>query len=462
MQAALEERSLASFFERSKDFHVGRRQPRFAETQPNDPIAETLAAQLCQAAQLAKQNPQPVLDFLRSVSQLVDKPGYAQVGADLADFSVGILNQASQAMPEAEILALQVHLSAANHLGERHLADPIWEQYIQREEQLKELGLRGLELMAEMRNRRAISRLDQFCFDEAKIILAYILTHVEQGLESLARMFNVSAAQLPTRLIGTLYGTLGQIYALQSEPDHRRAEECFRKALGFFTVPEDRQRQWVYLGHLACDQGEQGRALWQEVCAELPDLTSLSPIAEEGKQYVLALQIKGQYVFGTLADILAFLTNWQNVDLTSAYSAPSRQLHPFGLIHQGLGILYERAWRETQNIDYANRALDCYHQAAELMDQGGPVLKVLSRIARSRRWLVKSELPGAEERALQRLRELFLGLRGYLAEYFGESAWAEGPDGRSYGHFGRLDPGPAYSWQERTRAILRAIRFNYW
>ncbi len=177
---------------------------------------------------------------------------------------------------------------------------------------------------------------------------------------------------------------------------------------------------------------------------------------------MLALQIKGLYVFGAPADILGFLTEWQKMDPISAFSVQSRQLHPFGLIHQGLGMLYERVWRETQNIDYANRGLDCYHQAAELMEQGGPVLKVLSRIARSRRWLLKSELPGAEERALQRLRELFLGLRSYLAEYFGESAWAEGPDGRSYGHFGRLDPGPGHSWQERTRAILRAIRFNYW
>ncbi len=264
MQAALEEGSLASFFERSREFHVGRRQLRSDETQPNDPIAVTLKAQKHLAAQLLEQDPQPLLDFLKSVSQLVDKPGYAQVGADLADFTVGILNQARQAMPEAEILALQVYLSAANHLGERDVADRIWEDYRQREEQLKDLGLRGLELMAEMRNRRAISRLDQFCFDEAKIVLGYVLSYVEHGLESLARMFNVSAAQLPVRLIGTLYGTLGQIYALQSEPDHRRAEECFRKALGFFTAPEDRQRQWVYLGHLACDQGEQGRTLWLE------------------------------------------------------------------------------------------------------------------------------------------------------------------------------------------------------
>ena len=255
---------------------------------------------------------------------------------------------------------------------------------------------------------------------------------------------------------------MGQIYALQSEPDHRQAEECFRKALRFFSAAEDRQRQWVYLGHLACDQGELGRGLWQEVCTQLPDLSSPSPVAEEGKQYVLALQIKGRYVFGELADILAFITEWQKSDPTNAYSTESRRLHPFGLIYQGMGLLCQRAWRETGSLEYAQAACGWFDKAAQHMEQGGPVLKILSRIARLRRWLLENQLPGQGGIAGQRLRELLQGLRGYLAEHFGERAWGEGPDGRPHGHFGRLDPGPNFRWWQRTQSVLQAIRFNYW
>jgi len=484
MQAALEEGCLASFFERAREFFMVVRPQSSGQPERNDAVAATLAAQQHQAAKLVAQNPHPVLDFLRSVCQLVDKPGYAQVGADLADFTVGILNQAGQTTPEAQVLVLQARLSAANHLGERHAADLVWEEYIQREEHLRDLGLRGLELMAEIRNRRAISLLDQFRFDEAKITVVYILSKVEQGLEALANMFNAALEQLPIRLIGTLYGTLGQIYALQSEPDHRRAEECFRKALEFFTEAEDRQRQWVYLGHLACDQGEQGRSLWQEVCSQLPELISRSPIAEEGKQYLLALQIKGLYIFAPLEDVLSFLSEWQRSDPTSAYSPESLRLHPFGLIYQGMGMLHQRVWRETRDVTHGQAAIRWFDRAAQHMRQGGPVLKVLSRMALIRLSLLRMELPSTEEsqgrrlfdaleanrvlqgllreRAEQNLGELFQGLRGYLAEHFGESAWDEGPDGRPRGHFGRLDPGPGHSWQQRAEAILRAIRFNYW
>ncbi|MCS7015691.1 MAG: hypothetical protein RMJ19_02245 [Gemmatales bacterium] len=460
MASALAQGSLASFLDRSRSYWA---LSSISVNRPSDdPLSEVQAVLEQSAAQLAQRDAAPLLVLLKDACDLVDSPGQIQKGVALADFAIRILNRAERLTPEAEILALQAHLSAANHTGETEIADFVWQEYTQREEQLLACGLSGLERMAEMRNRRAISRLDQFCFEEAKIILAHILSHVESGFYPLAKMFDIPVEKLPMRLIGTLFGTLGQVFALQTQPDHSRAEACFRRALDLFNASADQQRQWTYLGHLACDRGESGHALWQEVCHHLADLASVMPICEEGRQYQLALQIKGFYVFRPREDILAFLEQWQQNSPTQAYSEESQKCHPFGLIYQGLGLLYARLGRETRDHRYYQQALPWFDRAAELMQNGGPLLKILARIARIRQWLVKAEMQEASEAAEKRLGELLQGLRGYLAEHYGENAWYEAADGTSRGHFGQADPGPKHSWRERAQAILQAVRFNYW
>jgi len=462
MKSALESGRLNDFLERAEQFFGEKASQDFAVPGASSALEEAVKHLKTSAVQLTQENPDIVAAHLRKVCQIVDEPGHASMGIKLADFLVEILRQAERSTPEIEVLALQAQLSAANHMGEREIADYVWERYLQMEDALLPLGLRGMELMAEMRNRRAVSLLDQFRFHEAKLVLANILNLVESGLNQVAHAFGIPLEQVPVRLIGTLYGTLGQICALQSSPDVHRAETCFRKALACFSETSDRERQWIYLGHLACDQAEQGHSLWQEVCDHLPELYSLTPIGEEGKQYWLALQIKGVYVYRKLAELLQFLQNWAACRPLDQYPRESFALHPFGLIYQGLGLLYSRVWQETRNAEYAQQALDWFDHAAQHLEQGGPLLKVLSRLARLRRWLVKAELPGYADRSDRRLAELLQGLRGYLAENYGEYAWAEGPDGWPRGHFGRFDPGSGYSWRDRAKAILQAVRFNYW
>ncbi|MCS7269869.1 MAG: hypothetical protein NZ703_02190, partial [Gemmataceae bacterium] len=404
-----------------------------------------------------------VMTLLTEASRIVDRPGQAYTGLSLSDFAADILNYAGVEVPEARFVALQTELSAANHLGEYERADEVWQSYKQQEEKLLALGLRGLELMAEISNRRAVALIDQFRFDDAHQILQDVLSRMEQSLRPLGEIGGATAPA-PIRLLGTLYGTLGQAYALQTEPDHLLAEKCFRQALQHFQEPADRERQWVYLGHLACDKEQGGETLWQEVCANLPQLNSHIPICQEGRQYQLALQIKGIYRFRPLDQVRQFLQAWQSASWQSAYSQESREQHPFGLIHQGIGMLWLRLSQETKDKAAAHAAIHSFDAATQhmRMRKGGSLLQVLAYFADIRRWLITLQCSVVPSLCERRLRELLQGLQGYVVEHYGERVWNVSQTGLARGHFGRFDPGPDCPINLRAQAILAAVRFNYW
>ena len=452
MEAAIKMGQVEQYLTLADDYQAMREQRDLSAL---DPIVKR---QKKAVAGLLQKSPGRLIAMMDEASKIVDRPGGAERGLAKAELAAELLRDAGVEDRRSEVLLLQTRLSHANHTGDVQAAQNIWREYEELEPRLHALGAEGLRLISEMRNRRAVSLTDQFRFDEAEQVLAEIVAERTSWSEDLARRFRIAVNEVPNRELGACLGTLGQIYAFRGgEGDAAHAESCFRRAMSLFVEADDIDRQWIYLGHLACDQGEQGRALWQEVLEKNPALR-----AESGSQYVLAIQLKGFLVFGPAANIPAFLEHWEGKRLLEQFTEEEQSQHPFGLIHQTLGMLYGRAWRETGNQEYVDRAVRHFDLAYEKMTHGGALLKALAYVARLRKYVFLDEARGLDSSAGESLAQTLLAFKGHLAEHFGSTAWSEGEKGNATGFFGQHDPGPGCSHLDRARSLLRAVRFNYW
>jgi hypothetical protein len=424
-------------------------------------VEPVVRAQEREAARLLDEGRGSLVPYLEHAARVVDTPGCAGQGLDQAERALRILAQVQTRPLHADLLALQVQISHANHTGRTREADGLWKEYEGRE---AELGAttEDMRLFAEIRNRRAVSLMDGFRHGEALEILRPLIADQESTREAFARRLGRAPADVPDAELGRCHGTLGQLHAfLGTAGSSAEAETCFRRALALFAAPLDRERQWVYLGHLACDREEAGRALWEEVCGQLRDLGETRPIVALHGQYRLALQLKG-FLFEPFERRQAFLRAWQRDNPLWRYPAGAAREHPFGLIQQALGLLLAAAWRATRDEAQARAALQHFERSAEHMRQGGPLLQALAHVATLRRLLFTLEVSGGAGEDRERLSRALLALKGHLAEHFGAAAWGEDEQGQGRGYFGGRDPGPGTPVDERARHVQEAIRFNYW
>jgi hypothetical protein len=413
------------------------------------------------AAGLLAPAPGPLFAALEEACWLVGQPGEAGTGLRRADRAIRLLRSFSQPPVRAEVLALQAQLSAANHVGEIDLANHIWELYLRREPELATLGLEGLRLRAEMRNRRAVNLTDRFRHAEAEEVLAGVIAG-QEAVQSLLAATVGLASTVPQRELGACLGTLGQIRCFADTSGGLEAEAAFRRACEFFTAAADVDRQWVYLGHLACDWCAAGRPLWDQVCGHFPELGGVAPVAGSDRPYLLALQLKGILCFADSFTLLDFLRHWERDRPLLRYGLEERRGHPFGLIEQVLGLLHARAWRETGQRGLAAAAREAFSRAAQHMNPGGPLLRALAHFAEVRRELFALEAAPSDEASRDLLGRSYLALRGHLADAFGAAAWSEDEEGRSGGYFGGRDPGVGTPLAERARRVVAGVRFNYW
>jgi hypothetical protein len=455
MQSALNARDADAWLRIAEEYDIVQGDPSAYQS--------VLARQEKAAAELLSTEPQRLEAFLETACQMVDMPGFTSSGLRKAERGIRLLRSQATHSLRAEVLVLQAQLAYANHTGQVDLANGVWEEYLKREPDLVTLGLEGLRLKAEMVNRRAVNLTDRFLYADAEQVLAGVST-IQQALQTVMQnTATPGTGQIPNRELGACYGTLGQVHAFQGDPARSAsAEIAFRKACAFFNSPEDIERQWVYLGHLACDRGSTGRTLWDEVQRHLPGLSGSTPLCGPEQQYLLALQLKGWLIFGTPKDILDFLGQWEQNRPIEQFSPDEVCFHPFGLIYQALALIYARAWRETKRTNYRDRALECYDAAAQHMNEHGPLLQALARFAELRRDLFELEMSPGSVRSLNQLSNHYLSLRGHLAKHFGAAAWSEDASGRPDGYFGRGDPGVGTSLPDRVRRVLEGVRFNYW
>ena len=271
-----------------------------------------------------------------------------------------------------------------------------------------------------------------------------------------------SPKDIPDNKLGACYGTLGQVYAFQGNKED--AEISFRLAISFFSDSKDIERQWVYLGHLACDMGELiGKTLWKEVTDNLDGIDDLQLIVGDGCQFLLALQLKGKLVFGTNGQIIQLADILANNQPLNNFSANVKNAHPYGLILQMAGLICARAWKETKAENYYIRAIDFFRSATKYLTKGGSLLKLLANVCILRKLLLEFQKTGVNNN-----NQINSVINEFIthAKEIGEHAWSEDASGRASGYFGTQVSGQNHNTiehvKERAQKIVDLIRFNYW
>lgn len=441
LREAIEQRSLDRFLVRRRDLDIAPKTERLRYSGLIQAL-DTEAAPL-----LAAESPVLRAAFDAACDE-IDAPGGLEAGLIRAERCYRLLDLGDAADVRTRVQWTRARLSAANHMADSAQAEALWAEYLRDEAALAALGASGIDTVADVRNRRAVSLLDRLRLDDARKTLAEVIHMQESSIGHLAR---VTGHAPRSRSVGACYGTLGQVEAMAGNAND--AEVAFRVALDHMEDPRDIERQWVYLGHLACDRGAGGSRLWGEVCEHLPALASTSPTRQRGQQFVLALQLKGHAVFSPLHSVREVLSRWHAESPLDAWPEGERAHHPFGLIRQAVGLLEERVATDRAS---AERAAAAYSDAATHL-RGEGVLRVLSRAAALRGALALSD---HARDCTPQIASAFRELQAAVIAHAGTGAWDETAPPHSAGHFGRLDQGG--TWPERGRAVLGGIRHNLW
>ena len=410
----------------------------------------------------AKQNYLTISNYLSESCILVDQPVNTNEGFRRIELVGKLLGARINDVSKDTALILQTKLSFYNHKADLTNANIIWDKFLKIENSLPALHADGIKFKIEIRNRRAVSLSDRFSYTEAEKVLNEVVSIAKDLRSAHATAYRCDLKDIPDNELGACYGTLGQLYAFIGSKDF--AEISFRDAISLFSDSKDIKRQWVYLGHLACDMGELiGKTLWKEVTDNLDGIDDLQLIVGDGCQFLLALQLKGKLVFGTngqiiqLADILA---NNQPLD---NFSANVKNAHPYGLILQMAGLICARAWKETKVENYYIKAIAFFRSATEYLTKGGSLLKLLANVCTLRKLLLEFQKPGVNND--NKINTVIDELKTQAKE-IGEHAWREDEFGRASGYFGTQVSGQNHNTiehvKERAQKIVDLIRFNYW
>jgi hypothetical protein len=414
--------------------------------------AQVQEAEEASAAQLLDEQSQTPRSLAEHAAEVVELPGRCAEGQALAEKALRLNQRLRQPDPRTRLWALQALIAAANHSGASEQAEQLWDEYLRLESGLgtsEEL----LRHAREIRNRRVVALTDRFRYGEAQTLMEQLTRAQERLWAQQSEVLGRSVPAGPNPELATLYGTLGQVYAFLGTAElQQRTEQSFRRSVALQADETGRLRQWVYLGHLACDRGEAGRSLWAEACRAFPALGGTGPITGEQMQFALALQAKGLLCFGTAEAQEAFLTARGEQDPLSAYPSEERAQHPFGLIHQTMGELYAASWRRTRRRDRAETSLEAFRVAAEQMTAQDGILAVLGHIAWLRRGLFLLEAFPEARTTTEGLARRLTTLREVMLKHAGPEGW------RSLG--GENDA--TVPVEEQARRIVAAVRFNFW
>lgn len=402
----------------------------------NDPQCRGIVSSLVSYLQ---KSPEPFYSLWESALKKVDHPSHRHKGNLLAALLEAVYRKSGVRNLQCELYSVMIPFSAANHSGDTQRANALWRTYLELENELPSLGGEaGMAFQTEFRCRRAVSLTDQFRFLEAEKVLVEIGAKEDDFRGKMAVIFNTTVENINAYRLGMCYSTLGQACAFQSSRPERRgmAESLFRDALACFEKPLDQERVWVYLGHLACDFPEDGRALWEEVESHLPTFDGDNADGLD-KPFVWALRLKEVLVFGDDEQ----KKQWLQRSAKMLKDCPQEVLavHPFGLILQMLAMLAVSLKEEDEATRY-------FQQAEHSLGAGENLLQLLATISRLRHslWLVQTH-PGSEKK-LARLEEDMTRCIELVA-------------GNDKQYF-LLEPGQ--SPVESASQILEKIRFNYW
>ena len=457
MRAALQANGIDAYFAAAETYYSFGHETLL----PFSAIAERLTKK---AAQLLEKDLDKLTSFMKELVKKVDYPGKAAHFSQFVNWLGKLIENCTVVDHFTQALYLQIRLSICNHTGDVSGANQTWEKFLVIEPELYSFGAEGLRVKSEMRNRRAVSLTDSFRYHEAENILLDIISLQRDSLQHISKTFGIDVKEIPSEELGACYGTLGQIYAFTgTNESFKFAETSFRQAISLFKKPADINRQWIYLGHLACDQGNTGTDLWREVLTHLPALGCKTAITGNGRQYELALQIKGLNVFGNIENKKEFSEILEKTPVNSDNIQNDFNSHPYGLIYQNLAMLYQCLWNENRESQYFKKQATTYYSGAAEVMKGKPgLLNILGIAAHLRKEIFEVESNNSGTSACEDLSGVFNRFKESLVNLYSGNVWQENGNGRSGGHFGKLDPGPGYNWVERAKAVLAGIRFNYW
>lgn len=404
----------------------------------------------------ANQNYTIISNYLLESCILVDHPVNTNEGFRRIELVEKLLGERIKDVSKDTALILQTKLSFYNHKADLTNANIIWDKFLKIENSLPALGPDGIKFKIEIRNRRAVSLSDRFYYTEADKVLNEVVSIAEDLRSAHATAYRCDLKDIPDNKLGACYGTLGQVYAFQGNKED--AEISFRLAISLFSDSKDIERQWVYLGHLACDIGKANEMkLWSEVSANLSGINDNRLIIGDGCQFTLALQLKGKFVFGTNGQIIEFANNFLNNN--HPLNNLPRNPHPYGLIMQMAGLICARAWKETNVENYYFRAIDFFSSATEYLTQGELLLKLLANVCTLRKLLLEFQITGVNNN-----NQINSVINEFIthAKEIGEHAWSEDASGRASGYFGTQVSDQNQSTIERAQKIVDLFRFNYW
>jgi tetratricopeptide (TPR) repeat protein len=301
--------------------------------------------------------------------QQVNHPYYRNKGLRLQLLLDAVHEKSGQNDLQMSLHTVQIDMAHHNHTGDTELGNDDWETYLQLEPQLATLGSeKAMEFYTDFHCKRAVNLMDMFRYDEAGQVLIATGQKEEDFAKNTAAMFGSQPEDLPKERIGWVYSSLGQVCAFQGNRD--RAEEMFRSALQCFDKKNDIEREWVYLGHLACDFPEDSQSLLNEVFEHLPQSTD--PFEEP---FILALKLKTVYVFGNAEQQKQWAENILTFIKNNEETLPFE--HPWGLIYQITAMLFDK-------IGNTELTQFMFHQALWAFDNGEGVLKELGRYCQLR------------------------------------------------------------------------------
>jgi tetratricopeptide (TPR) repeat protein len=311
---------------------------------------------------LFQQDKEPFYQFYKTALRNVNHPHYRQKGLQLKILLDAVHEKSQLNDLRTYLHALQIDMAYHNHTGNIEASNSDWEQYLELEPQLGKLGEQAMEFYTDFRCKRAVNLMDEFRYDEAVDVLTQARQKEENFAQRAADCIGGQPDDFSKERRGWIYSALGQVFAFQGKKE--QAEQCFRDALTCFDKKDNIEREWVHLGHLACDFPQDLQTLLNDVFEHLPPNTD--PFEEP---FILALKLKSVYVFGDMTS----QNDWakQMLAFTQNNKKKLQTDHPWGLIYQITAMLFEKLGNKSQTKKFYDLAINALNKGEGILQELG-------------------------------------------------------------------------------------------
>ena len=315
------------------------------------------------------------------------------------------------------------------------------------------------DFRVDMALRCAVNHIDNFDYKSALTVNKSALKEVENQNTDEDRVWQ-----------GRCYGSLGQLHAFNGE--FTEAVANFNRAIDLFknlNSQADVEYELVFIGHVICDmmrvatgnEKNQVRAKWLEFTRQWKDLHQKQPLPQwsdldalveltSKSRYIFALVVKAMAYFAKAGEIDAFLDRWEGCDLCKKImdsNTRDKFEHPYELICQSIGILYESRAKKQKALDY-------YGYGYQLSRNGGLIIELLGHTSLARALRLSNASLDKWQAWNKSLENIFAQFdANYINDVFGADRGAIGANGA----FATSD-----DYIRKAEKFISAIRFNYW